>query len=61
MDNLGPKQFADLSTPHCSTTKQLLNASFSFDIGRSLLKLWPLKVCLDQARFSKLNLIIHLC
>ena len=35
MDNLGPKEIIDLSTPYCSTTKQLLNASFIFEIRRS--------------------------
>ncbi len=53
MDNLDPKKITDLSTPFFSTTKQLLNASFSFDIGPSLLKLWPLKVSYENRPISE--------
>ena len=43
------------SATDCSTTKELLNASFSFETGLFQHKLWPLKVSSENKPDSEKN------
>ncbi len=42
--NFDQSQIFDLNTPSDRPYQELLNACFSFEIGQSKLKLWPLQV-----------------